>query len=332
MGQPGEAQPVPAAFAPEIRAWIASVAGEAGRSPHTAAAYRRDLEKAARLLHAAGRAAWQEVTAEDLAGVLAAARRQGAAPASQARLLASLRGFYRFLQAEGRGPEQDPTRFAGRVRLWRRLPEVLSPEEARALLDAPPAEDWKGQRDRALLALLYGGGLRVSEACGLHLGDLSLRAGARPEEPGLIRILGKGGRERLVPFGGLARERVETWLREGRPTRTARTAERPPWVLLSRSGRALDRHRAWSLVREHARRAGIRRPLHPHILRHSCATHLLAGGGDLRSVQEFLGHADLRTTERYTHVEVDELRALHRLHHPRARRPQGRPEGPPGSI
>lgn len=301
-------QSLPEELRAEVAAYLAALAAEAGLSPHTLAAYRRDLLGAGALLVASGRAAWTEVEPEDLAQLLADRRAEGAAPASQVRLLSALRGFYRFLTAEGRGPERDPTRLAGKVHLWQRLPEILSPEEARALLDAPPADSWIGLRDRALLALLYGSGLRVSEACTLRLGDLSLEL-----EPAILRVLGKGGKERLVPCGGEALARLRIWLDEGRGGRQPRG----PQVLVSRSGRPLDRGRAWTIVRRWAQEAGITRSVHPHILRHSCATHLLLGGGDLRAVQEFLGHADLRTTERYTHVEVDELQALHKLHHPR---------------
>ena len=296
----------------EAAEYLASLAGEAGLSPHTIEAYRRDLESAARHLRGREVLDWTELSSDDVVEILAEARARGAAPSSQARLLSSLRGLFRHLRSEGRAAGRDPTRFSGKLHLWRRLPEVLAPDEVFRLLDAPPDQHWKGQRDRALLALLYGGGLRVSEACELKLDDLTLRLPGSTG-PGLLRVVGKGAKERLVPFGGIARQRVEAWLALGRGTR----AGGEPWVLLSRGGRRLDRVRAFRIVREWAEQAGIEGEIHPHTLRHSCATHLLAGGGDLRSVQEFLGHADLRTTELYTHVEVDELQALHRLHHPR---------------
>ncbi|MBC8327741.1 MAG: tyrosine-type recombinase/integrase [Planctomycetes bacterium] len=296
----------------EAEEWLASLAGEAGLSRNTVSAYRRDLVRAAGLLAAAGCDSWLEVGSSEVAEVLAGVREAGAAPATQARLLAALRGLFRFLKAEGRLEGRDPTRSGGKLHLWRRLPGVLGVDQALRLLNAPPEEGWCGMRDRALLALLYGGGLRVSEACGLRLADLSLRLGGK-DGPGLLRVLGKGGKERLVPFGGRARDRLEHWIQLGRPGRPGRS----PLVLLSKNGKALDRHRAWRIVRRWAVVAGLPATVHPHILRHSCATHLLAGGGDLRSVQEFLGHADLRTTERYTHVDVDELQSAHRLHHPR---------------
>ena len=301
-------QSLPDSLRADLREYGAALAAESGLAPNTLAAYRRDLEGAARILAERGLRDWDAVEPEDLAQLLADRRAEGLAPASQMRLLSALRGFYRFLLAERRGPSRDPTRLAGKVHLWRRLPEVLSPEECRALLDAPPEAGWKGLRDRALLALLYGSGLRVSEACGLRLGDLSLAM-----DPAILRVLGKGGKERLVPCGGEALRRLKLWIDDERDSRGSETSA----VLLSQRGRPLERSRAWGLVRHWGREAGITKRVHPHTLRHSCATHLLAGGGDLRMVQEFLGHADLRTTELYTHVEVDELQALHKLHHPR---------------
>jgi site-specific recombinase XerD len=202
--------------------------------------------------------------------------------------------------------------FEGKVHLWKRLPDLLSPEDCLALLDAPVSDGWKGLRDRALLALLYGGGLRASEACDLEVGDMSLNL-ANDDSPAVIRVCGKGNKERLVPFGGVGVERLQQWLQFGRPKLNVQGK----WVLLTKSGKRLDRARVFHLVREYALITGLREDIHPHTLRHSCATHLLMGGGDLRAVQEFLGHSDLRTTERYTHVEVEELQALHKLHHPR---------------
>lgn len=303
----------PQALQARIAEYLGSLAAEAGLAAHTMAAYRRDLQRIAGFLGRRKISDWKDLEPDHLAALMAETRSEGLAPASQVRLLSSLRGFFRWLRAEEGLEGRDPTRLSGKVHLWRRLPEILTQDEARLLLDAPPVDTWIGQRDRALLALLYGGGLRVSEAVGLRLGDLHLSSTADTKEPGLLQVRGKGSKERLVPFGGLARERLETWMEQGRPTRKGASTA----LLLSKSGRPLDRHRAFRIVRDWAVKAGLSPHLHPHILRHSCATHLLIGGGDLRSVQEFLGHADLRTTERYTHLEVDELQAYHRLHHPR---------------
>ncbi|MCH2111225.1 MAG: tyrosine-type recombinase/integrase [Planctomycetes bacterium] len=295
-----------------VREFLAAGAAEQGLSPNTLEAYRRDLLWAATHWQKKKIKSWDEIESEEVAQLLADARAEGKAPATLVRLMASLRALYRYLRGEGRGPAVDPTRFGNRVHLWKRLPVVLSPEEALQLLDAPlESNSWTSLRDQALLSLLYGGGLRVSEAITLELRDLTLRP--QDDQPGILRVFGKGRKERLVPFSGEARVRLEKWLEFGREDRKPAG----PWVLLSKSGKALDRHRVFRIVKDHAQKTGITRPIHPHTLRHSCATHLLAGGGDLRAVQEFLGHADLRTTERYTHVEVEELQGYHRLHHPR---------------
>lgn len=293
--------------------YLAALAAEAGLAPNTLAAYRRDLARAQDLLGAAGLRRWEDLTPDRLARLLADLRAKGMAPATIQRLLSTLRGFFRWLRSEGRLDGRDPTRTGARLRLWDRLPEVLAPEEALALMRAPRGSGWRALRDRALLALLYGGGLRVSEACGLRMADLSLRAHPGATAAGVLRVIGKGSKERLVPFGGAARAALEAWLAEGRPGLAGGSDS----VLLTKSGAALDRHQAFRIVRAAARVAGIARPIHPHTLRHSCATHLLLGGGDLRAVQEYLGHADLRTTERYVHVDAEQLQALHRLHHPR---------------
>jgi len=308
-----QGQSVPPEMQARIDEYVGSLAAEAGLAPLTIQAYRRDLCRAADFLGRRKLLSWQDLATDDIADLLAVTRTDGLAPASQVRLLSSLRGLFRWLRAEEGLQGRDPTRVSGKIHLWNRLPEVLSPEDALLLLNTPDSESWIGQRDRALLALLYGGGLRVSEAVGLKLDGLSLRAFDGDDAPGILHVLGKGNKERLVPFGGKARDRVEKWLREGRRTRKQNTRH----VLLSKNGRALDRHRAYRIVQQHALHAGLDASIHPHILRHSCATHLLLGGGDLRSVQEFLGHADLRTTERYTHLEVEQLQSYHKLHHPR---------------
>lgn len=296
--------------------YLANLAGERALAANTIAAYRQDLSQAIAFFAGLGRCRWEQISGKDLADFLADLQLQGKAPTTQARLLSSLRGLYRFFRDQGENPGRDPTQLAGRIRLWRTLPDILSPEQALQVLHAPSRQTWQGLRDRALLALLYGGGLRVSEACGLRLEDLNLELDS---SHCVLRVTGKGQKERLVPFEGGGRLAVEDWLQEGRPTRALKPAKRPPWVLLSRTGKQLDRVRAFRIVRHWAVQCGLPASLHPHVLRHSCATHLLAGGGDLRGVQEFLGHTDLSTTERYTHVDVEDLRAEHRRLHPRAR-------------
>ncbi len=294
----------------ETIGYLASAAGEFGLSAHTIAAYRYDLEQAAIFFSRAGISSWAKVSSRDVVNFLGSSHKD-LSGATLARRLASLRGFYRYWISEHEEQPKDPTRFPGKTRIWNRLPQILSPKEALGLMRVPQGGGWKALRDRAMLSLLYGAGLRASECCDLEMDNLALQSSGR--SPGLLRVSGKGEKERLVPFGGKARSHLEEWIQNGRKQLTPRGT----WVLLSKSGSRLDRTTVFRLVRDFAVRAGINRKVHPHILRHSCATHLLAGGGDLRSVQEFLGHSDLRTTERYTHVEIDELRSLHKLHHPR---------------
>jgi len=302
----------PYGFKQALEEHLASLAGEAGLSRATILAYQSDLNRAVSCFAGQGKHAWDQITTADIVSYLAGLRRSGLAASSQVRHFSSLRGIFRFLQSENKLPGRDPTQFAGKIHLWNRIPQVLSPTECLDLIQSPRGEGWKAKRDRALFSLLYGGGLRISEATGLERIDLTLD-GETSELPGLLRVKGKGNKERLVPFGGIGRAYLRNWLEAGRQ----HLPQSNDWVLLSRGGNRLDRSTAFRLVQTAAQKAGIQQPVHPHMLRHSCATHLLAGGGDLRSVQEFLGHANLQTTERYTHVEVGELKAYHKLSHPR---------------
>ncbi|MDP6964089.1 MAG: tyrosine-type recombinase/integrase [Planctomycetota bacterium] len=296
-----------------IADYLASQAAEAGLARSTITAYRQDLARCATFLASSGVGDWSEIGPNTVVDLLASCSKDQLAPASQVRLLSSLRGFLKWHRAEFSVIGRDPLRTIGKIHLWKNLPQILSPDDSMALLDAPNPDSWLGVRDRALLSLLYGGGLRVSEAINLKKGDVNLTL-ATADRPGVMRVTGKGNKERLVPLGGIAAQRVEEWME----LRSNKFISPQPNLLLSKSGRSLDRHYAYRSVRKYALKANISQDVHPHILRHSCATHLLLGGGDLRSVQEFLGHADLRTTEHYTHVEVDELQNMHKLHHPRA--------------
>jgi len=212
----------------------------------------------------------------------------------------------RFLTLEG-VLDKDPTALVPAPVLRRLLPRMLTPDDVERLLEACGDDDWASLRDRALLEVLYACGARVSEATGLRTDDLEPRLR-------VLRLHGKGDKMRVVPVGVRAREAVERWLAEGRP-RVAR-GDRSAALFLSKSGRPLGRTDAWRRVQAAASRAGLP-PVTPHTLRHSFATHLLAGGADLRAVQEMLGHASIRTTEVYTHLDVEHVRSLHRLYHPR---------------
>lgn len=279
---------------------------EAGLSANTLAAYRGDLRSYSAWLAGAG----QDLLAagsEQLLAYLATRVRGGTEARTTSRILSSLRRFYRYQVREG-GIEADPTADVERPRLSRPLPHALTEAEVEALVAAPDVGDPIEHRDRTMLELLYATGLRVSELVGLPMEAVNSRQG-------LVRLTGKGGKERLVPMG----EEASAWLTEYlTATRPALLGSRRTGALfVTRRGAAMSRQAFWYRIREHARRAGIRRDISPHTLRHSFATHLINHGADLRVVQLLLGHSDLSTTQIYTHVAQERLQALHAEHHPR---------------
>jgi integrase/recombinase XerD len=291
-----------------IDAHLDRLATERGLARHTLAAYARDLAAFARhLLRRAVRDAGA-ITATEVRAHLVELSDRGLSARSQARALAAIRGFLRFLVLRG-VLRDDP---AAQLRVRRppgRLPQTLGTGEVGALLAQAADDDPRGLRDRALLELLYACGLRVSEAVGLRGAQLNLQAG-------FVTVLGKGSKERVVPLGRPARAALEEYLARDRP-RLLRG--RPsPFVFLGPRGRPLSRQAVWKLVRRRALAAGLGRRISPHTLRHTFATHLLGGGADLRIVQALLGHADIGTTQIYTHVESQRLREVHRRHHPRS--------------
>ncbi|MEO8874463.1 MAG: tyrosine recombinase, partial [Polyangiaceae bacterium] len=226
---------------------------------------------------------------------------------SSARQLSALRGFFKFLVREKEMPA-DPTTMIDRPKLGRRLPRVFSFEEISRLLEMPNLAKDRGIRDAAMIHLMYASGLRVSELCSLGAGDLDLQTG-------IVKPLGKGGKRRVVPVGEVALAHLTVYLRDVRP-KLAKPNTRP--LFISPRGGGLTRQGFWKLLKRYARAAGIMAPLSPHKLRHSFATHLLAGGADLRAVQAMLGHADLGTTEIYTRVAQDHVKRAHAKAHPRA--------------
>ena len=294
---------------------------ERGRSPRTLAAYRRDL--GAYQERVAGRGI-DEATSADVAQHLSALRRTQRA-ASVARALSSIRGFHRFLVEEGlRG--DDPTLDLPSVSVTDLLPKALSEEETERLLGAVVGTGPLHLRDRALLEVLYGTGARVSEVVGLNLGDV---AGAvEGSDLPLLRVLGKGDKERIVPLGGLARDALSEWLSgQGRPLLEPRKWRRrsdAEAVFLNARGGRLSRVGAFGVVKRYADRVGLADKVSPHVLRHSCATHMLGRGADVRVVQELLGHASIATTQRYTKVSPEHLRRAYEGAHPRARTKGGR--------
>jgi integrase/recombinase XerD len=301
------ALPLPAE---EYLTWLAV---EKGRSANTLAAYRRDLAAYSTWL---GERPLDDVTEADVERYVAQLRSDGRAPASVARALVAVRSLHRFLATEGRA-DADPAADVAAPRVPQGLPKPLTEAEVTSLLDAVTGTDPVARRDRAILEVLYGTGMRISELCGLSLGDLDLAAG-------LMRVFGKGAKERVVPVGRLARAALTEWLaREGRPhlvpAQWARRGDAEAVFLNHRGGR-LSRQGAWAIVRHYGERAGLADRLSPHVLRHSCATHMLDHGADIRVVQELLGHASISTTQVYTKVSTERLRAGYDAAHPRARR------------
>jgi len=282
---------------------------ERGLSDRTLAAYARDLTRWARFLDARGIGSPDAVTPGHLRDWIFGLKEARLAPTSIRRAQSAVRTYYAFLLAEG-SVTADPTERLESPKLGRRLPDFLSGEEVSALLDAPHPDARLFWRDRAILELLYATGVRVSELAELPLSGLDL-------DGGFLTVFGKGGKERLVPVGEPALRALVRYLREVRPNLDRAQGRGKDRVFLNARGSPLSRVAIWTLVKESARRAGITRKVSPHTLRHTFATHLLEGGADLAAVQELLGHADIATTQIYTHVDREYLRDVHRRYHPR---------------
>ncbi|HEV3260491.1 MAG TPA: site-specific tyrosine recombinase XerD [Gemmataceae bacterium] len=292
----------------DITAFRHYLQAERGMAANTVLAYGRDLARFGQWVAGGGLGDHLRPSVRELSRYLSHLREEGLAPSSIARHLIALKMFYRFLRLEER-TDQNTVELLSSPALWERIPQVLSPEAVEKLLAAPQATERFFLRDRALLETLYATGSRASEVVGLKLEDLYL-------DSGFCKCLGKGNKQRVVPLGRPAIEALRGYLGDLRP-QLARAAPDAPWVFVSRGGRVLTREMLWMLVKKYARRAGLNAKVSPHTLRHSFATHLLAGGADLRTVQELLGHANIRTTQHYTHVDRDRLRAIHRQFHPR---------------
>ena len=281
---------------------------EQGASPRTFEAYGRDVARFAAYAAARGASAPGDVGARLLREFVYHLKDLGLAPASIRRNVSAVRTYFRFLLAEGT-VVRDPSERLETPRRWRALPEVLTVEETARLLAAPSLEEPLAFRDRALLELAYGAGLRVSEWIALGTRDVL-------SEDGLVRVFGKGRKERLVPIGRSAIGAVAVYQRELRPR--LEQGEGKGRLFLNARGRPLTRMGAWKILRKYVAKAEIGKAVSPHTLRHSFATHLLEGGADLRAVQEMLGHADISTTQIYTHIDREYLRTVHRKFHPRA--------------
>ena len=306
----GPAAAAPGATSLLVDRFLEYIRHERALSANTQAAYRRDLRDFTGWL--AGRPA-VSLSVRDLGDYFVWLSRKGLARASVARQAATLRTFYAFLQLEGAITES-PAELLTPARRDDAIPGTLSPRQVDRLLDAPDHATATGIRDRALLELLYATGCRASEVSTMRLADVHLAEA-------FCTCRGKGGKERVVPLGRRAIAAVRAWLDGPRPDFAGRAARGagggPAWVLLSSRGNRLSRMRIWEVVRVHATRAGIPPDIGPHTLRHSFATHLVAGGVDLRHVQEMLGHASIATTQRYTHVDAERLKSVHTTFHPR---------------
>jgi integrase/recombinase XerD len=283
---------------------------ERGLSPRTLDAYGRDLGRLKEFLQARGSRGPAATTPVDLREFTYHLRDQGLAPTSIRRTLSAVRTYFGFLLAEGL-VDADPSEQLEPPKTWRRLPDVLGREEVDRLMESPDPGHRLYWRDRAMLELAYASGVRVSELIGIRVRDLDL-------EEGFAAVHGKGSKERLVPVGGAAVRAIGTYLRELRGRLEAGRGDGDGVLFLNARGAPLSRMGVWKILRKHVERAEITRKVTPHTLRHTFATHLLEGGADLAAVQEMLGHADISTTQIYTHVDRDYLREVHRRYHPRS--------------
>ncbi len=280
---------------------------EAGNSPNTVESYLRDVRRMAEFATSRGARTPDGVSEVILRDLIFHLKDLGLAPASIRRHVSAVRTYFRFLLGEGE-VRIDPSERLETPKGWRTLPDVLTEKEMEALLQAPNPDEPRAWRDRALIELGYGVGARVSELIGLRVQDIGF-------DEMLVRVFGKGSKERLVPIGRRALGAVAVYMRETRPVLDR--GEGGGMLFLNARGRPLSRVGAWGIIRKMAARAGITKRVTPHILRHTFATHLLEGGADLRAVQEMLGHADLSTTQIYTHVDREHLKRVHKAYHPR---------------
>jgi integrase/recombinase XerD len=288
-------------------AFFAYLTGECRLAANTIAAYRRDIKRFGEWLKSR---AVRDLTIADLSDYVAWLHDLNLAPASIARHIVALRMYFKYLQLEGI-LQDNLAELLGSQKLWQRIPQVLTPNMVIRFLAAPQRKDPFWRRDRALLELLYATGCRASEVSNLNAIDVYL-------DERYCKCQGKGSKQRLVPLGKQAVEAIRDYLSHERGPLAAHASSPPPWLLLSRRGQRLRREAIWELVKRYAAQAGLPDSISPHTLRHSFATHLLAGGADLRQVQELLGHASIATTQIYTHVEQSRLKKVHSQFHPRA--------------
>jgi integrase/recombinase XerD len=280
-----------------IDQFLAYIRVEKGLSPHTIEAYGRDVRTLHTFLNGPN---WSAVTQEQLVSFLSHLRERGLSSSSRSRALMAIRVFFRFLKREGEVTNNVALHLDS-PKLWQLIPDVLTNGEVDRLLEIPNAETEVGARDKAVLEMLYASGLRVSEACNLNITDV---------DDTYVRVTGKGGKQRVVPIGTAAIAALDHYLLSFR-------GDGGDALFLKRGGKRLDRQTVWRQIGRYSHEAGIEKRVTPHVLRHSFATHLLDGGADLRVIQEMLGHSNIGTTDRYTHVSQTRLREAFEQHHPR---------------
>jgi len=280
---------------------------EKGAAGNTLEAYLRDLMRYISFLEQKGFPDIRPVRAENVIDFLVQIKAEGLAANSMNRALAALRGFYRFLLQE-KVVAESPLEHIELAKVWMRLPDTVSPQEMERILAQPGDQTPQDLRDGAMLELLYATGLRVSELIGLTMNSINWQVG-------FLIVMGKGSKERVVPIGKTAYDRVQRYVDEARPKMIK--SGTTDCLFLNRLGGALSRQGLWKIIVAYARKAGLQKNIHPHTFRHSFASHLLDGGADLRAVQMMLGHSDISTTQIYTHVTRDRLKEIHRRYHPR---------------
>jgi len=290
-----------------IESFLNYLSVERGLAKNTIFSYKEDLNFYFGFLKAGAKGSLSETSKNDIINFMLSQKDKGLAANSIARRLAAIKMFYRFLVRE-RILKTDPTSLIDSPKLWKKIPDALSFNEVEAILNQPNLRKTQGIRDKAILETLYATGMRVSEAVNLKVNGVNL-------DIGFLRCIGKGNKERVVPLGKKAIASIKKYL-EGSRRKFLKNKE-SEFLFISRLGKKISRQSFWKLVKRYAKVAGIKKPIRPHILRHSFATHLLERGADLRSVQEMLGHANISTTQIYTHINKDRLKTIHKMYHPR---------------
>jgi integrase/recombinase XerD len=290
-----------------IDAFLDYISVERNLSKNTVVSYRGDLCAYMDFLKRRSMGNLSQTAKNDITDFMFYEKDKGLSANSISRHLAAIKVFYRFLVRE-RILKADPTSLIDSPKLWKKIPETLSLNEVEALLSQPDIRDKQGIRDRAILETLYATGMRVSEVVNLRLDNVNL-------DIGFLRCIGKGNKERVIPLGKKAIASLKRYIEASRP-KLLKNKE-SPFMFLNRFGNKISRQSLWKIIKHYARAARIKKPMRPHILRHSFATHLLERGADLRSVQEMLGHSNISTTQIYTHINKDRLKTIHKMYHPR---------------